>query len=765
MKKVIGIDLGTTNSVMAFKTKNVDIIRNSEGEELTRSCVALYNDQLIVGKNAFGVLRRKTEDVVLSIKRLMGATTESDAVEKMILETKNPFGYYKFGISELKGGTGGSVAVVLGGKQYTPEQISGEILKKIKKDFEAKEGEVSHAVITVPAYFTEKQKNATRIAANYAGLKVSRLLAEPTAAAIAYGVDNLKAGEAKTVLVYDFGGGTFDLSILNIVDGQYLEMGTGGDRWLGGDDIDKSFQEFIYKKVEKEYKLSNVHKLVEKLEPRKKRPEFFLVMREQVEQAKIQLSSSNSANVSIISILEDENGDDIDIDLTISRSEFEELVRPYVQRSIELINGLLKELHYEIGMINEILLVGGTSCIPLVKTMLSKEYGDLKVQVSKKPMLAVAEGAAILAHRLQDTYECPGCGKLVEQSARRCPFCNFDLDAEIRQSGVGEVVHNTKHKYFVQLLDDWDEIIDKQQALPTSVTRVYKTSVNNQQVINLNISSDVENNQKELQAVGYVALDGQLPKESDIIIDFTIDVNENITCYAYPKGEIARKKRVVLARGTEASGANKVFANLSTLLEKVEGEEFDVEQKETFFRAARKQIAEAEKLDPENPDHRNSFFKIDHEMNNQFDGLTNRKETKSQKEETDALLHQANLMCDHYSELLGTSNAVRIKKLIVEIQQEDDFLVNVKAMEELKELIKEHQFILTIFLLKIAANKASKSSPSDANLLLKHHDSVVTKFKEGNFENAFVELAESWEVAQQYFDEDGENEFGRLLKR
>lgn len=152
-------------------------------------------------------------------------------------------------------------------------------------------------------------------------------------------------------------------------------------------------------------------------------------------------------------------------------------------------------------------------------------------------------------------------------------------------------------------------------------------------------------------------------------------------------------------------------------------------------------------------------------MNNQFDDLSNRKETKSQKEEMGALLHQANLMCDHYSELLGTSNAVRMKKLIVEIQQQDDFLVNVKAMEELKELVKEHQFILTIYLLKIAANKASKSNPSEANFLLKQHDSVVAKFKDGNFENGFLELAESWEVAQQYFDEDGENEFGRLLKR
>ena len=142
--------------------------------------------------------------------------------DKMVKEMiESP--YYKYGITSLKGGTDDAVAIILGGKQYTPEQLSAEILKKLKTDAEEKFGdEVTHAVITVPAYFTEKQKNATRIAAQLAGLKVQKLLAEPTAAAIAHGVDNIKAGDAKTVLIYDFGGGTFDLSILNIVDGQYM---------------------------------------------------------------------------------------------------------------------------------------------------------------------------------------------------------------------------------------------------------------------------------------------------------------------------------------------------------------------------------------------------------------------------------------------------------------------------------------------------------------------------------------------------------------
>jgi molecular chaperone DnaK len=222
----------------------------------------------------------------------------------------------------------------------------------------------TYAVITVPAYFTERQKNATLSAAKIAGLKVQRLLAEPTAAAIAYGVDNLKPGDATTVLIYDFGGGTFDLSVLTIVDGEYMTAGTGGDRWLGGDDIDQKLQAFILKRVSQEYDIDDISKLIQKL-PENKRHKFEGQILFQTEAAKIQLSSTNSASVLIDSILEDENGY-IDIDITITRQEFEKIAKPFIERSIELIETLLKEIGYDIGMIDKILLVGGTSCIPLV---------------------------------------------------------------------------------------------------------------------------------------------------------------------------------------------------------------------------------------------------------------------------------------------------------------------------------------------------------------------------------------------------------------
>ena len=169
-----------------------------------------------------------------------------------------------------------------------------------------------------------------------------------------------------------------------------------------------------------------------------------------------------------------------------------------------------------------------------------------------------------------------------------------------------------------------------------------------------------------------------------------------MVCSVYPKGQTSKKKKVVLGRGNDAAG--KSFKTISDLLEQVEGDDFDQEQKEAFYKAAKKQIREAEKLDPENSEHRNMFFKIDYEINNEFDGLGKMKEEKSQKEEKDSLLNQATLMCDNYASLLGTSNTARIKKLIYEIQEQEDILASAGAFEKLQEVVKEHHFIIEIFL-------------------------------------------------------------------
>lgn len=556
MKNKIGIDLGTTNSVVAFKDTAVKIIRN-QNEELTRSCVGLRAGEFLIGRSAYLLLTADPINTILSVKRLMGGAIEDEGVQKMISSD-----YYIYGITSLKGGTDNAVAVVLGGKQYTPEQISAEILKKLKEVAEEYlGGEVSHAVITVPAYFTEKQKNATRVAAQLAGLKVQKILAEPTAAAIAYGVDNMKPGDAKTVMIYDFGGGTFDLSILNIVDGQYMEAGTGGDRWLGGDDIDRALQDLILRKISEQYNLSNVKALIAKL-PDRKRIQFEGQFRYKTEEVKIQLSASKTSNI-IMDGFEDENGDWVDFDIVITRGEFEELITPFIQRSIELISNLLKEVGYDITMIDSILLVGGTSCIPLVKQMLSDKFGANKIKISEKPMLAVAEGAAILAHRLADEFE-PVFGDT---------------------TAIGDVSYSTNHNYFIQVADGigfkMEPIIEKQIPLPVELSRNFKTTTNNQKIVKVSIHADIENGEFKEQLIGFYLIEENLPIESELTFEFKLDMDEILSVYGYPKGKRNQRKQLILGRNNADHKALQTIDNLivksTTEYKTVDGEDLFIE--------------------------------------------------------------------------------------------------------------------------------------------------------------------------------------------
>ena len=715
MKKAIGIDLGTSNSVIAFKDTTVKIIRNKENEELTRSCIGLRKEEILVGRTAYQLLKTDPINTILSIKRLMGGAIKDKMVQDMI---DSP--YYKYGITSLKGGTDDAVAVILGGKQYTPEQLSSEILKKLKKDAEEKLGdEVTHAVITVPAYFTEKQKNATRIAAQLAGLKVQKLLAEPTAAAIAYGVDNLKAGDAKTVLIYDFGGGTFDLSILNIVDGQYMEAGTGGDRWLGGDDLDRALQTHILKRISQDYNISDIDKLIENLDQRK-RFQFDAQFRDNIENIKIQLSSSTSAQL-IMDGFEDENGEWIDFDLTITREEFEKLAKPFIERSIELIETLLKEVGYDISMIDNILLVGGTSCIPLVKEMLSQKYGNEKVKVSEKPMLAIAEGAGILSHRLGDEYEPP-------------------IDGEIP---IAEISYSTNHNYFIELKGGYDRIIEKQIPLPCNVARNYKTTVNNQKVVKVGIYSDVENGEKIRETLGFFTIDEDLPKGSDIVLDITLSLDEIFEIKAYPKTNKSKSKNIVLGRGNKDS---KTLEFLSNSLEKIMNGDFTEAQRDYFFKSAKKVIEQINTLGIDNYDSE----KWDEIGTTIFTTYERAGEITDSVDEDQLAMLFATVLINEYPDLIGSEDTNRMKSLLAMVKNDDDPLEKIKATQKLKAITDEYPILITLFTVKMSSDNAAKQNPSDGLKLLQMHDQIVNHFRNRRKDQAFALLDEAIELRDKY---------------
>lgn len=721
MKKAIGIDLGTSNSVIAFKDTSVKIIRNKENEELTRSCIGLRKDEILVGRTAYQLLKTDPINTILSVKRLMGGAIKDKMVQDMI---ESP--YYKFGIAALKGGTEDAVAVILGGKQYTPEQLSSEILKKLKRDAEEKLGdEVTHAVITVPAYFTERQKNATRRAAQLAGLKVQKLLAEPTAAAIAYGVDNLKAGDAKTVLIYDFGGGTFDLSILNIVDGQYMEAGTGGDRWLGGDDLDRALQAHILKRISTDYKIKNIDALIEKLDQRK-RHQFDAQFRDNLENIKIQLSSSMSAQL-IMNGFEDENGEWIDFDITIKREEFEKLAKPFVERSIELIEILLKKVGYDMSLIDNILLVGGTSCIPLISKMLSEKYGSDKIKNSEKPMLAIAEGAGIMSNRLGDVYE-PGT----------------DDDDGIPPI---DIVYSTNHNYFIKLKEEYDRIVEEQMPLPYSSTKIYKTTVNNQQVVRIGIYAKVEDGMMEKVTMGFYTIEDELPIGSEITFEFTLDLDEIFEVYAYPKSNKSQRRKIVLARGGKDS---KTLDFLADRLEKVFNGDYSQTQQEFFVKSAKKEIEKINKIGVDNHDSE----KWDEIGTTIFTTYERAGEITDSVDEDQLAMLFATVLINEYPDLIGAEDTNRMKSLLAKVKNDDDPLEKIQAMQKLKAITEEYPILITLFTVKMTSDKASKVNPSDGLRLLQMHDQIVNHFRNRRKDEAFELLDEAIELRNIYGDGD-----------
>lgn len=722
MKKSIGIDLGTTNSVVAFKDTSVKIIRNKENEELTRSCVGLRKGEILVGKHAYQLIKIDPINTILSVKRLMGGAIKDKMVQDMLQSS-----YYKFGITSLKGGTDESVAVVLGGKQYTPEQISAEILKKLKADAEERLGdEVTHAVITVPAYFTEKQRNATRFAAQLAGLKVQKLISEPTAAAIAFGVDNLKQGDSTTIMIYDFGGGTFDLSILNIVDGQYIEAGTGGDRWLGGDDIDKKLQEFIINKFEENSnpKIESLINLINAL-PDKKRFLFNGEFRIKIENAKMELTSSKITPFILDSILEDENGDIVDIDITITKEELDQISKPFIIRTIELIENLLREVKYDIKMIDSILLVGGTSCIPLVKQMLSAKFGSDKIRISENPMLVVAEGAAILSNRLGDEYEAPEDG---EPSVEDISYC-------------------TNHSYYIELKDQrlyHDLIIEKQTPLPVDVTRSFKTTTNYQRIVKVGIYADVEDGKKEKQTMGFFTIEEDLPLGSDVVLEITLGIDEVFDIKAYPKNNKSKSKHIVLGRGNKDSNA---LDFLSDNLEKFLKNGYSEKQKDFFFNSAKKEIEKINAFDNVSYDSdcwdeigTNTFIALDKTENMKEDEI----------DEDELAIIFASILLGEYNDLLGSEDANRMKSLLRDSKHSDDPLVKIQANQQLKSLTDEYPVLITLYTLKIASDESSTINPSDSSRLLQMHDQIVIYFRNRKKDEAYALLHEAIELRNKY---------------
>ena len=377
MAKIIGIDLGTTNSCVAVMEGNVPkVIENSEGARTTPSIVAYANDEVLVGASAKRQAVTNSKNTIYAAKRLIGRKFKEDAVQKDI-------DMMPFKIVEAKNG---DAWISANNGELAPPQISAEVLRKMKQTAEAYLGtEVTQAVITVPAYFNDSQRQATKDAGKIAGLEVLRIINEPTAAALAYGMDKATKKDAK-IAVYDLGGGTFDVSIIEIanIDGdkQFEVLATNGDTFLGGEDFDQRIMDYLVEEFQKEagVDLSKDTLALQRL-------------KDAAEKAKIELSSNTQTEVNLPYITADANGPK-HMAIKLSRSKLEALVTDLVERSIEPCRQALKDAGLVAADIDDIILVGGQTRMPMVQGYVESFFGKAP-RKDVNPDEAVAAGAAI----------------------------------------------------------------------------------------------------------------------------------------------------------------------------------------------------------------------------------------------------------------------------------------------------------------------------------------------------------------------------------
>lgn len=704
MGKAIGIDLGTTNSVVAFKDVSVRTIQTgANNEDLCRSCVAMdKNGNFIVGNSVYNSWKRHAPNIVVSAKRLMGASINDSNVQKMKADKHS----YPFGIQKLSGGTEDSVAILLHGKEYTPEQISAEILRSLKNDANNKLGDVEYAVITVPAYFNEKQKSATKKAAKLAGLKVLQLLAEPTAAALSYGFDNLKDDEDKTLLIYDFGGGTFDLSILTAAGGQFVETGAGGDRWLGGDDIDVILSDYVKEQIENNNNLNLQELLDGKSEKEVK--EFTAGLKADVENAKKTLSQSTSATIFISNYLEDDNDDPVD-DIVVTRDTFESLIRPLIQRTIDLIEELLTKTSISADDLSNILLVGGSSCIPLVKRMLVEKYGEEKVLSSEKPMLAIAQGAAILAASMDVT-------KWKDDE-------DGDFD-ENEAPSEGPVVYTAKHNYYIQLQrngkKELEKFIEDQTPLPYSINRQFSTTVNDQKIVEVKLFSDAEDGTYEKLASGFFTISENLSAGSKLNFTFNLDEDETLRVKVKVVNT-GKSSQVVLGRGNKDSSC---LSEISSSIEDVMSDESISENKKsTFISKVQNIIDVIEKSRLKSDD--DKWLDLEQQVKTA-------KQFAIEPEEQENHLGEilASVLVNNFRQYIDPSDYSEMKDKLSQLRSTTDKFKKESLNQELEDIANQYGILLNVFLYKIVANNAK--TPQDAARANCAFDEMMQALKTGD---------------------------------
>ena len=510
--KIIGIDLGTTNSCVAVVEGNVPtVITNSEGNRTTPSVVGFVNDEKKVGDSAKRQAITNPKKTIHSIKRFMGESF--NAVQGEIDKVSY----------NVVCGDNNTPRVDIDGKLYTPQEISALILQKMKKTAEDYCGEtITDAVITVPAYFNDSQRQATKEAGEIAGLNVRRIINEPTAAALAYGLD--KSSEDKKIVVFDFGGGTHDVSILQLGDGIFEVLSTDGDTHLGGDDIDYTLIDWMVEEFKKQngIDLSNDSMAMQRL-------------KDAAEKAKIELSSSVSTEINLPYITINENGPQ-HFTATLTRAKFESLIDNIINRTLVPCESALKKANIKKEEIDEVILVGGSTRIPAIQNAVENFFGKSPNR-SVNPDEAVACGAAIQGAILNGDK---GVGDILL------------LDVIPLSLGI-----ETEGELMTKL-------IDANTTIPTTKSEVFTTATDNQPSVEIVVLQGERPLAKDNKLLGRFHLDGILPAKRgipQIEVTFDIDANGILTVSALDKATNKKQNiRIEASSGLSEEEINRMKA-------------------------------------------------------------------------------------------------------------------------------------------------------------------------------------------------------------
>jgi molecular chaperone DnaK len=499
MAKIIGIDLGTTNSCVAvMEGKDAAVIANAEGARTTPSIVAFSKTgERLVGQPAKRQAVTNPKNTFFSVKRLIG---------RRLKEVKGNLPY------EVYERNDGVVMIKGPDKEYTPPEISAMVLQKIKQDVEAYLGEeVKQAIITVPAYFNDGQRKATKDAGEIAGLEVLRIINEPTAAALAYGLD--KQHDQK-IAVYDFGGGTFDISILEIGDGVFEVKSTNGDTQLGGDDIDHVIMDWLVDEFKKDQgiDLSKDQMALQRL-------------KEAAEKAKIELSSTTTTDINLPFITADASGPK-HLNVQLTRAKFEQMMAPLIQRSLDPCKKALQDAGMSVGEIQEVILVGGTTRIPAIQEAVKSFFGK-EPHKGVNPDEVVAIGAAIqggvLAGDVKDVVL---------------------LDVTPLSFGI-ETLGGVSTK-----------LIERNTTIPTTKSQVFSTAADNQTSVDIHVLQGEREMASDNRSLGRFILEGIAPASRgipQIEVSFDIDANGILNVKAKDKGTGKEQKITI----TASSGLSK----------------------------------------------------------------------------------------------------------------------------------------------------------------------------------------------------------------